>query len=438
MKIIVIDNNISVNSQNSESVGDLTVDQAEAVVILQPLFDIKSIILKSDEEKGTTKGKQLLEEIGETNVINYRIKTVIKRRIVNYLVKQYSYYPSKHEKQNLAECVASQLFQNLSNQQQKDIMNLFYSPSTVIISNSTGSSVRKRIPASGLIEERLRHLRKKYSVGLSINVVSSSSESYAPSEDDEGKKSWLAYSSSPQSQVLEYMAQTYPMRTAEIRNTKDISVTLSQWPRLLETVGMIDQDFSFRHPEKNELMLRNWTQIGQQIWQAAKNTKLDVTNELGVEQHINNWTTDQVNNGSLILLPYLLSNSAYTRSGKKRRRITGGQSSYFFLQFVNATEDLEAFRLSELTRKQPFVLCVGNLKTLTIQQAYIMVERRLIAAETLVKAVDTCFKIFHVLQLQFPEECYGVWSFFDHSVFKINEITAPPSCVLSLSSQIIF
>lgn len=101
-------------------------------------------------------------------------------------------------------------------------------------------------------------------------------------------------------------------------------------------------------------MLRNWTQIGQQIWQAAKNTKLDVTNELGVEQHINNWTTsneckifklnnriiifnfvDQVNNGSLILLPYLLSNSAYTRSGKKRRRITGGQSSHFFLQFVN-------------------------------------------------------------------------------------------------------
>lgn len=29
-------------------------------------------------------------------------------------------------------------------------------------------------------------------------------------------------------------------------------------------------------------MLRNWTQIGQQIWQAAKNTKLDVTNELGI------------------------------------------------------------------------------------------------------------------------------------------------------------
>jgi len=81
-------------------------------------------------------------------------------------------------------------------------------------------------------------------------------------------------------------------------------------------------------------------------------------------------------------------------------------------------------------------MCVGDLKKLSVVDSYVMVERRLIKAASVVNAVDLCFKVFYVLQLQFPEECFPVWSFFDHSVFKINEAPSPPSTVLSLGSQI--
>ncbi|XP_035712070.1 uncharacterized protein LOC118437260 isoform X2 [Folsomia candida] len=301
-------------------------------------------------------------------------------------------------------------------------MNLFYQESRVI---NDKSSLHKRIPASGLIEHRLKYLRRKHKAGAT-----------SPSEDEYEKKSWLSYSSTPLYQVAEYMAETFRLRSEELRNTDNLSVTLSQWPRLIDTPGMIDQDFSVRYPGKQEIVLHKWDSISKQILKFAKKTKLDVCREIGITQNINEWSADQINVGSLILLPYLLSKSAYTKGSKKRRKITGGQSADFFIKFIKTNEDLEEFRLSESVRKQPFVLCLGNLKNLEIQQAYIMVERRLMLAESLVKAVDTCFKIFYVLQLQFPEECSGVWCFFDHTVFQTNEIKSPTSSVLSLGSQI--
>lgn len=98
-------------------------------------------------------------------------------------------------------------------------------------------------------------------------------------------------------------------------------------------------------------------------------------------------------------------------------------------------DDLDALRLSESERKQPFVICVGDPKLLEVSQAFVMVERRLLQTASVVGAVDLCFKVFHVLQVNFPSECFPVWSFFDHSVFKTNEIPSPPSSVLTISSQ---
>ncbi|XP_035714168.1 uncharacterized protein LOC118438312 [Folsomia candida] len=395
-----------------------------------PLFDVKQIILNSDEEKGTVKGRRTLAKISESNSITYDIKTLVKHRIVSYLVKHYTYYPHQDIKKNLAQCVAAQLFLNL---QLRDIANLFYRESRVIVAKNT----TEKITAAGLIEDRLKHLRRKHGISKSgKSKIEDCSEAEGASEDEYEKKSWLSYSSTPLDQVADYMSQTYRLRSKELSISTNLSVTLSEWPRLLDTPGMIDQDFYIRHPGKSEIMLHKWGLISNQIWKYASTININSAGEIGISINLVEWSNDQIKSGSLILLPYLLSRSAYSKTNKKRRKITGGQSSDFFLQFVNSNEDLEEFRLSESARKQPFVVCVGTLKNIDIQQSYVMVERRLIPAESLVKAVDICFKIFYVLQLKFPNECSSVWAFFDHSVFQINEIKSPSSSVLSLSSQI--
>lgn len=104
---------------------------------------------------------------------------------------------------------------------------------------------------------------------------------------------------------------------------------------------------------------------------------------------------------------------------------------------IQKTFDLESFKANESERRQPFVVCVGDLANLIIKDVYVMLERKLIKSPTIISAVDLCFKLFHVLKLKFPDECYPVWSFFDHTVYQINEIVSPPASVLALGSHII-
>ncbi len=121
----------------------------------------------------------------------------------------------------------------------------------------------KRIPASGLIEDRLKYLRRKNDVKsrsktalpIPVDLIGWSSWFYifflniwliflyfskcTVTEQDHEKKSWLANSNSPTSQVANYMSDTYNLRTMELKNSKNLLETINEWPRLLDTSGMV-------------------------------------------------------------------------------------------------------------------------------------------------------------------------------------------------------
>lgn len=42
--------------------------------------------------------------------------------------------------------------------------------------------------------------------------------------------------------------------------------------------------------------------------------------------------------------------------------------------------------------------------------------------ETAIKAVDVCFKLYHVLNLEYPPEAEQVWYFLECYFFEISEI----------------
>jgi len=46
-----------------------------------------------------------------------------------------------------------------------------------------------------------------------------------------------------------------------------------------------------------------------------------------------------------------------------------------------------------------------------------MAERQLFPAVSILDAVDLCYKLIMLFDLEFPDECHGVWSFFDHFVY---------------------
>ncbi|OXA42337.1 uncharacterized protein LOC118438814 isoform X2 [Folsomia candida] len=441
-KLVLINNEETCSQSNNnfeqESICSVNISEGDKCLSLSDqLFNVKEIIVQSDREKGTAKGQERLQLIISQGMASFQVKSLIKRRTVNYLIRNYSNYPPRHVKKNLAECISSQLFGHLAEQQQIDIKSLFYCDAKSIDTeemDQKGRIIYKNIPATGLIEDRLKYLRNKNCISIRKKPRVLDSITNDPTVEEYEMKSWLSNSKSPASQVLQYMKDTFNLRSLELKNTTNLSNTLQEWPHLLETSGVIDQDFERLNPGKSEIMLRKWPSIAKQICEFAERSQTKAIAESGIKKMFSTLSLDEITIAAFVMLPYLTSTSAYKKRGAKKVKISAAD---FFIQFVSKTFDLESFKANESERRQPFVVCVGDLANLIIKDVYVMLERKLIKSPTIISAVDLCFKLFHVLKLKFPDECYPVWSFFDHTVYQINEIVSPPASVLALGSHII-
>lgn len=66
---------------------------------------------------------------------------------------------------------------------------------------------------------------------------------------------------------------------------------------------------------------------------------------------------------------------------------------------------------------QPLIVAVGDLRNL--QACYVVINTTKYLFQSLLAAVDFCFKSFYALKLEYPLESRTVWSFFDNYVYKI-------------------
>ena len=57
---------------------------------------------------------------------------------------------------------------------------------------------------------------------------------------------------------------------------------------------------------------------------------------------------------------------------------------------------------------------------MALSQTFVIFERRALPTEMLTKAVDTCFKIFHIFDLEYPAQASAIWNFFDTLVFGLH------------------
>ena len=78
---------------------------------------------------------------------------------------------------------------------------------------------------------------------------------------------------------------------------------------------------------------------------------------------------------------------------------------YFVSYLVQEGTHME-FYASTLDMPQPFILILGcRMKPL---QIFVMVERRAVEFSTLTKAVDYCFKLIYVLDVEYQATCIAV------------------------------
>ncbi|XP_030849871.1 uncharacterized protein LOC115927760 [Strongylocentrotus purpuratus] len=71
-----------------------------------------------------------------------------------------------------------------------------------------------------------------------------------------------------------------------------------------------------------------------------------------------------------------------------------------------------------LQRKEPTVF-VGAMTPRKPEQCYVFIERSAYSCSSLTAAVDYCYKMFQVLQLDYPAQAAVIWDFFGRLIYGI-------------------
>ncbi|XP_028837523.1 uncharacterized protein LOC114791133 isoform X2 [Denticeps clupeoides] len=180
------------------------------------------------------------------------------RILVSHLIERFGENPSGATKVTLASSVVEQ-FPCLKDCQGKGY-EAWFSPG------------RFHRPATGFLEERLRNVRKKIRRGRQKPVSSDNPrdssnftlpESNVDSERVTQMIKWLRNNIWPASQVEQYMKETAIQRAKWIRNdgSKTIMEIAKEYPCLLDTPGMISQDFLILNPDCASNLTENWVSV---------------------------------------------------------------------------------------------------------------------------------------------------------------------------------
>lgn len=67
--------------------------------------------------------------------------------------------------------------------------------------------------------------------------------------------------------------------------------------------------------------------------------------------------------------------------------------------------------------EQPLPIIVGSYNA--IEACYVNINDTFYKVENVLKAVDITFKIYHVLNVQYPPEAAIVWTFIERGIYEI-------------------
>lgn len=81
---------------------------------------------------------------------------------------------------------------------------------------------------------------------------------------------------------------------------------------------------------------------------------------------------------------------------------------------------------------QPYIIIVGDLKK--VSEVYVCLDDTLYVIDSVLKAIDVCFKSFFVFQLEYPFDSQHIWLLMQKGMYNISTKYDP---ILSFTEDII-
>ncbi|XP_071811145.1 uncharacterized protein [Apostichopus japonicus] len=215
------------------------------------------------------------------------------------------------------------------------------------------------------------------------------------SEDLSSMVTWLKCHIAPADQVIEFMAKTAKARAADIRDNKQkkFSDILKEYPRLIDTDGMVEQDFKILFPEACDALFMKWPSLEEKVL-AYANKQVDWKDILHF--HGNLSTNEKRSNIAIQVLPVLFPPGMSRTVGKKgpNKHATIPEALCRFIQFEEIGTNIPDF-LENMQQLQPFMLALGEREC--AEQVFVVVAGKNISCgNSLLKALDICLKVIYV------------------------------------------
>lgn len=122
-------------------------------------------------------------------------------------------------------------------------------------------------------------------------------------------------------------------------------------------------------------------------------------------------------------------------------RVSQAEIRDSFLTHLQSAAEIEAIAQKRRDKcaqssvtPQPFVVVVGaSLET--ISSIFVVVDRIHYKHDSVLAALDTCFKLFFVLQARYPEESAPVWTLIQRGFYQLqtkwDKVYTSVNCVMS-------
>ncbi|CAG7718309.1 unnamed protein product [Allacma fusca] len=290
---------------------------------------------------------------------------LVKIMCQNLVEKTHSSRPSTDQRNQLAECIVSQLYPTFTGQKWKELKEV--DP----ITDDLVAEVQNNPEAMDM-------------------------------------KNWLLHHASPPQKVFDFMLKTFALRRAELLKCKkdlDYESFFLQWPRMLDAPGAIEHDFGQMHPLIADNLSSKWNSTALKIAQYFASMKKSLQ-PFGIV----NYSGGNDLTAAFFMLPILLRS--------KVKKMTQSDSLKSFLRVIQPFEDVDTV-VAALPKTTTLIMCKGDLESLELQNFFVAFNCKAIQRDTLLSAVDLAFKTFYVFNYQFPACCGSVWQFLDYQIYDM-------------------
>ncbi|XP_024877873.1 uncharacterized protein LOC112458459 isoform X2 [Temnothorax curvispinosus] len=300
------------------------------------------------------------------------------------------------------------------------------------------SKNNKSITSRGKLVDKYRNKIRDYKklTGCSLTDTSSTSPSTSACNSDFEDDSviresllWLESNQSPWQLVENHWKVTVAHRRNQIQKSsnKTIEEIFTQWPILKHPTAhtLIDEDFTYLKLTSEDC-IKNWFNFFSKIQEICPVKEEKIVSELHLLLNADDLTDDAKVVIQVLLLSHLIPPKGRIRIKKEHFKPSISECKNSMIVHAKIPGDINRIQEEKVKRAQqlgltvqPYIIVVG-LTLADVNGFYVCIDKVLYEVTTALKAVDLCFKIFHVFDVNYSPESEHIWYILQLCLYKFS------------------